>query len=475
MAVRLLSDPSLFARFVVGRPLRRHQLEPARAVLGAVLARRDEVLCVAMARAAGKTELSAHLEAYLLNLNERLGGEVIKALPGCARSAAEARLRLEWALQNPLNFGRWRSTEAAVDLGAARCRFVPLGAGAGSLSPAGSLLLEVDDAQEITPEENDRAVGRLDARIGRPRVYYGVPWRSDDLLARVEERCRAASRRDGVRRHFAYPWWVAAERDPAYARMVEAERARLGDEHPLFRTQYRLMPLEPAEAALLSRQQRGLMRGDHPRRSRPEDAGPYLAGVSAADAGAGPGTAVVTVARVAPVAVADGVLEPRLEVVEHLRLTGPTPAAWSGELVTILRDVWRCARVAVGPAGAGACADAVLRQALGARVRLLEPGAAAGSRACFALLGAVNGGRFKVYRDPAAAVGGDGCAAAFWRQAALCRYAPGRSRQVELRVPGTLDQGDFVLSAALCAWGARDLVAAPTGVAATGEAEPGAG
>src|SRR5262245_26434064 len=153
MAVRLLSDPSLFARFVLGRPLRPHQLEPARAVLDAVLTRRDDLLGVTMARGAGKTELSAHLEAYLLNLHERLGGEVVKLLPACDRSAAEARLRLEWALQNPLNFGRWRSSEGVVDLCAARCRFLPVGRGAAVTTPP--LLLEVDDAQEIAPEQHE--------------------------------------------------------------------------------------------------------------------------------------------------------------------------------------------------------------------------------------------------------------------------------------------------------------------------------
>src|SRR5204863_925155 len=59
MAYRLLSDPALFSRFVVGRPLRPYQLEPARAILESVLGRRGETISVMMSRQAGKNELSA--------------------------------------------------------------------------------------------------------------------------------------------------------------------------------------------------------------------------------------------------------------------------------------------------------------------------------------------------------------------------------------------------------------------------------
>src|SRR5262245_27766876 len=108
MAYRLLGEPSLFSRFVVGRPLRPYQLEPARAILRSVFARQGDQVSVMLPRQAGRSELSAHLEAYLLNLQASGGGTIVKA-GGPDRSRLEAsRLRLGSALATPLTRGRWR-------------------------------------------------------------------------------------------------------------------------------------------------------------------------------------------------------------------------------------------------------------------------------------------------------------------------------------------------------------------------------
>src|SRR5262245_2304354 len=144
MAHRLLGEPSLFSRFVVGRPLRPYQLEPARAVLRSVMERRGDGVSIILPRQAGRSELSAHLEAYLLNLHASGGGTIVKAVgPDPARLEA-SRLRLEWALDNPLNHGRWRREgDRTVRLGEARCRLV----GAADRTKGGesgdAILLEV--------------------------------------------------------------------------------------------------------------------------------------------------------------------------------------------------------------------------------------------------------------------------------------------------------------------------------------------
>ncbi|MHB0869810.1 MAG: hypothetical protein ACYC5J_10195 [Chloroflexota bacterium] len=57
-----------FSRHVAGRPLRPYQLEPAPAILDSALHRKGLIFTVMMARQAGKNELSAQLELYLLNL-----------------------------------------------------------------------------------------------------------------------------------------------------------------------------------------------------------------------------------------------------------------------------------------------------------------------------------------------------------------------------------------------------------------------
>ena len=66
---------------LVGRPLRPYQLEPGRAILEAVAAGQGGSFSVQMARQAGKNELSAHVEAYLLTLHRSHGGSIVKCAP----------------------------------------------------------------------------------------------------------------------------------------------------------------------------------------------------------------------------------------------------------------------------------------------------------------------------------------------------------------------------------------------------------
>lgn len=66
---------------MVERKLRRYQVEPARAILDSVLTGRGDTFAVMMSRQAGKNELAAQLEAYLLNLYMFRGGQIVKASP----------------------------------------------------------------------------------------------------------------------------------------------------------------------------------------------------------------------------------------------------------------------------------------------------------------------------------------------------------------------------------------------------------
>ncbi|MBC7224184.1 MAG: hypothetical protein H5T59_07925, partial [Anaerolineae bacterium] len=81
LAARVLLDPAAFARAVLGVSLRPYQVAPARAIARSVVRRQGLRFAVLMARQAGKNELSACLEAYLLNLFARRGGTIVKAAP----------------------------------------------------------------------------------------------------------------------------------------------------------------------------------------------------------------------------------------------------------------------------------------------------------------------------------------------------------------------------------------------------------
>src|SRR5512139_3124521 len=76
-AKALLADPRLFSSLVLRLPLRRYQLVPLKAILESVLNRRGLEFLLVFPRQSGKNEAVAHLLVYLLNLFQRVGGNVV--------------------------------------------------------------------------------------------------------------------------------------------------------------------------------------------------------------------------------------------------------------------------------------------------------------------------------------------------------------------------------------------------------------
>jgi hypothetical protein len=75
-------------------------------------------------------------------------------------------------------------------------------------------------------------------------------------------------RHDGIRRHFSFDWQEVAKYNPDYLSYVEAERTRLGENHPLFLTQYCLKPLHGG-GGFLSHGQQAQLQGSHTRQHQP--------------------------------------------------------------------------------------------------------------------------------------------------------------------------------------------------------------
>jgi hypothetical protein len=270
------------------------------------------------------------------------------------------------------------------------------------------------------------------------------------------------------------PWWVVAEHNPAYGRYVEAEKARLGESHPIFRTQYALETIEGG-GGFFSPTQLAQMRGTHARLRRRPDAGTYVAGVDvagedeeAADAALRRlkprrDSTVVTIARLDHADVAVGIREPRLEVVEHYWWTGRGHRTQFAALLDLLRDVWGVTRVCVDGTGVGAGVASFLKAALGESVcEVVQFTAAKKSELGYGLLAAAGSGRLKVYQGDLAGAG-DGCLAEWWAEAEACRYEVRREQQISFFVPEDRGHDDFVVSAALCV-----AAAAGVGIAAAG-------
>ena len=472
-----LMDVGTFAGRVVGRPMRHYQLEPARAIAGAVVGGEGGSFSVMMSRQAGKNELSAQIECYLLALFQNRGGSLIKVAPTQRPQVVNSIQRLSAMLGNPLLKDRWKPELGyMIRLGLARAIFLSARPVASVVGATASLLMEFDEAQDIDPFKHDRDFVPMTASTNAPRVYYGTAWDDSTLLERVKQQHLESERRDGKQRHFEYPWWVVAEAVPAYGAFVEGEKARLGETHPIFKTQYELKTISGA-GRFLTDAQIDMMRGSHPTTDGASNGAQYVAGIDLAgedeeSEGAAlrrlrprKDSTVVTIGRVDFVEVA-GALEPRIEIVRHYWWTGERHRTQYERLLELLRNRWRISKACVDATGVGAGLASFLRDSMGSSlVEAFQFTAKSKSELAYELLSAVNAGRLSMYAKPSAsaggrtpsASGGSTCWDEFWIECVACRYEVDQNQRMRFFVPDDEGHDDFVMSLALTARAAADL------------------
>jgi hypothetical protein len=296
-------------------------------------------------------------------------------------------------------------------------------------------------------------------------VLYGTAWSEDDLLAQQKQANLAAQAADGRRRHFEYDWTALAALSPAYRRFVEGERARLGEEHPLFATQYALRPL-PGAGRLLTPAQLAQMAGGHSRRSgapadalwdeRGQDAPPTLvAGLDIAGAveegasAAGRDSTVLTLAALGEESVA-GVAQPVIYILDHVQWVAEPLARLQVQLADLLGRAWRVRRVCVDATGLGAGVASFLSAALGPDVvQAVVFTAGEKSRLGYELLAAISAGRLRMYADDGSPEWRE-----FWAQMRACRRQVSAGQMLSFGAPADAHD-DYVVSAALCVRAAR--------------------
>lgn len=461
----LLADVGRFTAVAGTRPLRSYQAEAARAVVESVRAGRGDTITIMMARQMGKNQTSAALELYLLNVYAGSGGQIVKCAPTFLPQLITSKQRLERELRAPFSAGRWRGEHGyALRLGDARILFFSADRSSNVVGATADVLLEVDEAQNVDEEKYLRDFRPMASTTNATTVLYGTAWTEDCLLEAQRVENRARERRLGRRLHFEYTWEHLAALNPAYGRFVEGEIARLGESHPVIRTQYRLECMAGL-GRLLSAEQRALLAGRHPRLAGPVDGEVYVAGIDvagedeqAADAALRTleprrDSTVVTIGRVEW----SEEREPVLEVVEHYRWTGRDHRRQLEDLQRLLRDVWACRRIVVDATGVGAGLASWLEQEFSLDVvEQFAFTAPSKSKLGFLLLGMINTGRCRVYaRD------GSDDAMAFWRETALARYEMRANEQIRWWVPETDGHDDYLVSLALCCH-AADLAATPS-------------
>ena len=389
--------------------LRPYQQEVARAVLESIQNGRGLTFSVEIARQGGKNELSAHLELLLLTMYMSAGGNAVKCSPTFKPQTIISMTRLKERLDE-FGFGGIWFTEAGymVRLGNARQIFLSAEESSSVVGHTADILLEIDESQDVPKDKYTKDFRPMASASNVTTVHYGTTWDDATLLEEIKQTNLELEKKDGIKRHFRYDWQEVSKHNPSYKAFVAAERERLGDDHPLFRTQYALLPIRGGGGFLTS-QQIAQLQGSHPRMMKPGDHKTYIAGIDFAGESEqledelltrpGRDATVITIAEVIPPATDSPSAEPVINVVEHYAWVGKKHSDLYPQVVDILKNVWRCSRIVTDATGIGEPITSFLRKSLGSKVTPFKFTQKTKSEAGFDLLAAINSGRLKLYKQ----------------------------------------------------------------------------
>lgn len=255
-----------------GIKMRPYQLEPAKAILRSITEKRGDTIVLIISRQAGKDELLANLLSYLVTLFAHREVGIVVANPTYKPQTINAIMRLENRLNaNILTKSFWKKRSDYMRMsGMATVSFLSGDKAANVVGAVASLLLVVNEAQDISPAKYDKDFAPMVASTNATRLIVGTVWTSRTLLAREEDSARELEKQDGVKRVFLYTANQVRKIVPAYGKFVDAEIQKLGREHPLVKTQYFCERID-AQAGMFNAGRRALMQGDQPAHDSPQE------------------------------------------------------------------------------------------------------------------------------------------------------------------------------------------------------------
>jgi hypothetical protein len=324
------------------------------------------------------------------------------------------------------------------------------------------VLLECDEAQAVDPAKWNKDFAPMGASTNVTTVFYGTMWTARTLLAKVIRQLKAQEAHDGVQRVFMVPWPRVAQEVPAYGEYVRKEMARLGEQHPIIRTQYALQEIDEA-GRLFTAERVARIKGKHPRQRQPWPGEVYALTVDVAGEGEDPisetvsrrDATAVSVVRVDLSALDDPLIGlPRYEVVDRCRWVGRPHSELHAKLVELI-ERWQPAWVVVDATGVGAGLASYLAQHYGSSadrppglVRRLVFSTASKSKLGWGFLTVLESGRYKDYVEDGAAD-----TLQFWREVVACEFEvlPGPGQRMRWGVPDPAVHDDLLISAAMVA------------------------
>ena len=263
-------------------PLYDYQVEPLDALVQSVLYRRGREFLLVFPRQSGKNEAAAHLQVYLLNVLQRVGGNIVFAAVG--DGIGRAARRLDQRLDNSWNRGIWQkgANPPRRCLGEACVVFVSSHQQAHSRGETAHWLLIVDELQEQEPAHIEAVFTPMRAAENATALYLGTVRTRHDALWRKKESAgpTGSAGRRATRLH-----GVARRRDGGQSALrrfsQQTGSSNMAGSTPPFAAEYFLEPLD-ADGALFPARRQALMQGRYPRQRAPLPHAHYVATIDVA-------------------------------------------------------------------------------------------------------------------------------------------------------------------------------------------------
>ena len=270
LARKIQRNPFNLAQYGSGITLRPSQLEPTDAILHSILDHAGRTIVIIISRQSGKDELLTHLILFLLQHFQEKDKEIVEFNPTYKPQTIRSIFRLENRMQsNVITRNRWnKRSDFMRMIGQAKVSFLSGDGQANVVGATASLLVIINEAQDISTSKYDRDAAPMAASTNATQVIVGTSWTSNSLLARELRAARLAQETDGIRRVFIYDVDEVRKHNPPYGKFVDGEVTRLGRNHPFIRTQYYCEETD-AQIGMFNAVRRAFMQGDQSPQARP--------------------------------------------------------------------------------------------------------------------------------------------------------------------------------------------------------------
>jgi hypothetical protein len=460
--------------------LRSYQEEVARAIIASVKNQAGETFVVMFPRQSGKNELQAQIETYLLLMLSMSDSELVKASPTWKPQSLNAMRRLERVFErNLITRGRWTKESGYIyRYEKARIYFLSGGEQANVVGATANVLLQCDEAQDVSIAKWDKDFAPMAASTNATKVFWGTAWTSRTLLARELKEAKKKQEEDRIKRVFVIDAADVWEEVPEYGDHVREQIRKLGRNHPMVRTQYFSEEID-AEGGMFPPERLQLMQGDHPELDKPIDGQLYamtidVAGEDEGAIGEDPGryatgrsidaeslsflenpardSTSVTIFNVdLSTLPADAKGAPSYNVVARYQWVGTKHHRIYNQLKELAR-MWRAEYIVIDSTGVGQGLASFMEKSFPGRVIPFLFTSKSKSDLGWKFLAVIETDR---YKEPV------GAKTEFWRQAKAClsQVLEGPGRLMRWGIPdGTRDEitaelihDDELISAALCA------------------------